>query len=115
MALVSRNRWALMHELRGETEPSLDEILERLSPCDLVIIEGYKREDHPKIEMIRDTGEPRPATNPMLWQEDPSIVLIGSTENVDGCALPRLGPDQVAEIADFILAWLEKARSNAAE
>lgn len=115
VALVSRNRWALMHELRGGTEPSLDEILERLSPCDLVIIEGYKREDHPKIEMIRDTGEPRPATNPMLWQEDPSIVLIGSAESVDGCALPRLGPDQVAEIADFILAWLEKARSNAAE
>jgi len=115
VALVSRNRWALMHELRGEEEPSLDDILERLSPCDLVIIEGYKREDHPKVEMIRDTGEPRPASNPMLWQEDPTIVVIGSAAPVDDCPLPRLDPEKVSEIADFILAWLEKARSNAAE
>ena len=115
VALVSRNRWALMHELRGEEEPALGEILERLSPCDLVIVEGYKREDHPKIEMIRDTGEPRPASNPMLWREDTSVVLIGSEEPLENCPLPRLGPDQVSEIADFILAWLEKARSNAAE
>lgn len=115
VALVSRNRWALMHELRDEEEPSLDEILERLSPCDLVIVEGYKREDHPKIEMIRDTGEPRPASNPMLWRQDPAIVLIGSEDPVEDCLLPRLAPGQVSEIADFILDWLEKARSNAAE
>ena len=68
-----------------------------------------------KIEMIRDTGEPRPASNPMLWQEDPTIVVIGSAAPIDDCPLPRLDPEQVSEIADFILAWLEKARSNAAE
>lgn len=115
VALVSRNRWALMHELRKEEEPSLDDILARLSPCDLVIIEGYKREDHPKIEMIRETQTPRPASDPMLWREDPSIVLIGSAAKIDECPLPRLDPDQVSDIADFILAWLEKARSDAAE
>ena len=50
VAIVSGNRWALMHELRGEDEPRLEAILARLAPCDLVLIEGYKRESHPKIE-----------------------------------------------------------------
>ena len=50
VALVSGRRWALMHELRDDDEPALGEILARLSPCDLVLIEGYKREAHAKIE-----------------------------------------------------------------
>ena len=50
--LASRNRWALMHELRDEDEPSLGDLLKQLSPVDLVLIEGYKRDRHPKIEGI---------------------------------------------------------------
>ena len=51
VAIVSGNRWALMHELRDESEPTLTEILPRLSPCDLILIEGFKRNDHPKLEV----------------------------------------------------------------
>jgi molybdopterin-guanine dinucleotide biosynthesis protein B len=53
VALVSGRRWALMHELRDQEEPPLEDILARLTPCDLILIEGYKRENHPKIETRR--------------------------------------------------------------
>ena len=53
VAIVSANRWALMHELRDEAEPALATILERLAACDIVIVEGYKREPHRKIEVRR--------------------------------------------------------------
>ncbi|NCV12366.1 MAG: molybdopterin-guanine dinucleotide biosynthesis protein B, partial [Rhodobacteraceae bacterium] len=57
--LASRNRWALMHELRNEDEPSLGDLLKQLLPVDLVLIEGYKRDRHPKIEAHRkETGQP---------------------------------------------------------
>ena len=56
VAIVSSNRWALMHELRSEEEPSMESVLARLEPCDLVIIEGYKREGHAKIEARRRDG-----------------------------------------------------------
>ncbi|MCB1386191.1 MAG: molybdopterin-guanine dinucleotide biosynthesis protein B [Nitratireductor sp.] len=120
VALVSRNRWALMHELRGEDEPELDSILDRLSPCDLVIVEGYKREAHPKIEMIRSGNTPAPSaeatrSNPPLWPDDPAIVMIGSAGKIEDCPLPRFDPDAIAAIADFILDYLRKAARNAAE
>src|SRR5688572_24499726 len=51
--LVSGNRWALMHELRGDAEPTLEEQIARMSPCDLLLIEGYKNSDLPKIEIHR--------------------------------------------------------------
>jgi len=54
--LASRNRWALMHELRNEDEPSLGDLLKQLLPVDLVLIEGYKRDRHPKIEAHRKNG-----------------------------------------------------------
>ena len=57
VAVVGGRRWAIMHELRGASEPTLDEIVARLSPCDLVLVEGYKREPHPKLELRRG-GEP---------------------------------------------------------
>ena len=66
--LVSQNRWAIQHELRGSDEPAFEEIRSRLSPCDLIIVEGYKRENIPKIEIIgpESTGE-------FLWQNDRNI------------------------------------------
>ena len=53
VAIVSGRRWALMHELDGETEPTLDAIVARLSPADLILVEGFKRGSHPKIEVRR--------------------------------------------------------------
>ena len=102
VALVSRNRWALMHELQDEDEPPLNDILPRLSPCDLVIIEGYKREGHPKIEMIRQStlrDEP-------LWPNDSSIRMIASDDAISDCPLPVISPQEIAKIADFILDHL---------
>jgi len=74
----SANRWALMHELRGEAEPRLPELLQKLSRVDLVIIEGYKTEPHRKIEVYRAANE-----KPLLYPADPDIVGIAADVAVD--------------------------------
>src|SRR5690606_7491894 len=84
VAIVSSRRWALMHELRGEDEPALAEILARLSPCDLVLIEGYKREPHMKIEVRRAEA----MNHAPLAAEDPSIVAIAADHPTDAGKLP---------------------------
>jgi molybdopterin-guanine dinucleotide biosynthesis protein B len=98
VAVVSGRRWALMHELRGEEEPPLAQILARLAPCDLVLVEGYKRERHLKIETRRRGGRERTP----LADADPGIVAIASDHRADGERLPVYSPDDVAGIADFI-------------
>lgn len=99
-ALVSSKRFAIMAELRGAPEPPLDEILARLSPCDLVLIEGYKRDRHDKIEVIRgENRKDRPR-----WSEDPTIVAVASAERPAECTLPVFHPDAAAAVADFIEA-----------
>jgi molybdopterin-guanine dinucleotide biosynthesis protein B len=98
VAIVSSHRWALMHELRNEEEPSLEAILSRLSPCDLVLVEGYKREGHRKIETRRREAK----SNVSLSDGDASILAIASDHPVEGAALPVFGIDDVASIADFI-------------
>ena len=98
VAIVSGNRWALMHELRGEQEPSMHTIIARLAPCDLVLVEGYKREDHPKIEVRRlDARERIP-----LAADDPHIVAIAADHPVTGTDLPSFLLDDIAAIADFV-------------
>lgn len=95
--LASRNRVALMQELREEPEPSLPELLARLSPVDLILVEGYKRDAHPKIEAHRSvTG------NPLIAPEDPSIRAVASDVPLD-CAQPVFDLDDTVGIADFIL------------
>ena len=111
VALVSRNRWALMHELEGEDEPPLDAILQKLAPCDLVLIEGYKREGHSKIEMIRKEA----VKDTPLWPQDASIVAICSADPLAECALPQLDPNIIEPIADFILDHVKQAKIHAAE
>lgn len=100
VAIVSGNRWALMHELRDEQEPDLDHILARLAPCDLILVEGYKRESHPKIEVRRLDAKDRSP----LAAEDPKIVAIAADHDVTGTALPVFALDDVAAIADFVEA-----------
>ncbi len=96
VAVVSDKRWALMHELDGEDEPRLDEVVARLAPCDLVIVEGYKREAHPKIE-VRGPG----LGHPPLWPEDETIIAIAA-EPPPEAEIPVFGRDDIAAIADFI-------------
>ncbi|WP_288051281.1 molybdopterin-guanine dinucleotide biosynthesis protein B [Acidiphilium sp.] len=96
--VASARRWALMHELRGDREPSLAELLDRMSPVDLVVVEGFKREPHPKIEIHRQaTGKPP------LHPHDPSIVAIASDIAFPAAGVPVLGLDDVAAIADIAL------------
>jgi molybdopterin-guanine dinucleotide biosynthesis protein B len=100
VAVVSGRRWALMHESRGEQEPSLDEILARLAPCDLVLVEGYKREPHKKIETRRLEAKD---TTP-LSAADPNIVAIAADHRPAGENLPVFDLDDDAAIADLIEA-----------
>ena len=67
--IASANRYALMHELRGTPEPSLYELLAKLSPVDLVVVEGFKREPHRKIEVHRAANG-----KPLLFPDDPGAV-----------------------------------------
>lgn len=98
VAIVSGNRWALMHELSGEAEPALDEILARLSPCDIVLVEGYKREAHAKIETRRLEAKDRAP----LSKDDPHILALASDYPVQDEHLPVFSLDDVAAIANFV-------------
>lgn len=98
VAIVSGRRWALMHELRAEDEPSLESILERLGPCDIVLVEGYKREAHLKIE-TRRIGAKDMAP---LTQRDPAIVAIAADHPVSNEKVPVFALDDVGAIAGFI-------------
>ncbi len=94
----SANRWALMHELRGAAEPKLDELLARLTPVDLVIVEGYKWEWHPKLEVHRIANG-----KPLLQPDDPLIVAIASDQPVTA-TVPVIALDDVEAVIDIILA-----------
>ena len=98
VAIVSGRRWALMHELRNETEPTLDAVLTRIAPCNMVLVEGYKRENHLKIEARRlDAKDCSPLTS-----NDPSIVAIASDHAVKGEQVPVFGINDIKAIADFV-------------
>lgn len=97
VVLATARRWAVIHELRGAPEPDLAELLARLSPVDLVIVEGFKHGDHPKIEVHR-----RERGTSLLATADASIVAVASDEPLPGLDRPVLGLDDVAGIAAFI-------------
>lgn len=94
----SANRFALMHELRGSPEPSLHELLARMSAVDLVLVEGFKREPIDKLEVYRPS-----LGKPLLALDDPHILAIASDQPVDGLDRPFLPLDDHAGIAAFIL------------
>jgi len=97
--VASEKRFALMHELRGEAEPRLPALLARLSPVDLVIIEGYKREPHPKLEVFRAS-----VGKPLIHPDDPHVVAIASDVPLPGATVPRVALDDTAAIIDILLA-----------
>lgn len=99
VAIVSSRRWAIVHELREEAEPSLPEIMAKLSPVDLVIVEGFKRQAYPKLEVFRpDAGKPP------LYPDDNCVVAIASDAPLPQAPLPVVMLDDVEMIADILLA-----------
>lgn len=95
--VASADRWALMHELRGGAEPSAVELMKHMTQVDLLIVEGFKREKHDKIEIHR-----RQTGKPLLYLGDPQIVAVLSDEPLPDCPLPVIDLDDVVKAADFI-------------
>jgi molybdopterin-guanine dinucleotide biosynthesis adapter protein len=96
--VASERRWALMHELRAAPEPSLDRLIAQMSPVDLILVEGFKRHPHPKIEICR------PALGkPPLYPEDQFVVAVASDESLPGLPLPWLPLSDPATVASFII------------
>lgn len=102
--VVSENRWAHIHELRGDPEPSFEALVARMAPVDLLLVEGFKRHAHPKLEIYRPS-----LGKPPLWPDDPYIVAVASDEPVAGLTLPHLALDDRGAIAAFILQNLDLA------
>ena len=98
VAVISQNRFAIMHELRGAEPPPLEEILNKLSPCDLVIVEGYKRDTHDKIE-VRNLE----LNHPILAGDDPTIVAIAANGETPNSTVPVFSRDDVSSLAQFII------------
>lgn len=96
--VASGQRWALMHENRGSPELSLAELVAKLSPVDLILVEGFKRDSHPKLEVHRPSNG-----KPLLYPDDPNIIAVASDVPLPGCPLPVLSLDDVDAIADLIL------------
>ncbi|AQS41773.1 MAG: Molybdopterin-guanine dinucleotide biosynthesis protein MobB [Candidatus Tokpelaia hoelldobleri] len=98
VAVVSSRRWALIHELAEAAEPDLGDILQKFGPCDLVLVEGYKREGHDKLEVRREQS----GKGGRLSAADPHIVAIASDRSEDEGSLPVFHLDDSGAIADFI-------------
>ena len=97
--IISSHRWALMHELYDETEPALEDLCARFSPCDLILAEGYKHAAIPKLEVHRnETG------CEYLYPSDPRIIAV-ITDNQEPLPLPMLNIDAPQEVATFILDY----------
>ena len=94
----SANRWAVVHELRGEAEPTLSALLRKASPVDLVLVEGYKGERHPKLEVYRAANG-----KPLLHPGDPAIVAVASDMPLSGVRIPVLDLDDIEGITDILL------------
>jgi molybdopterin-guanine dinucleotide biosynthesis adapter protein len=100
--VTSSRRWVLMHELRGAHEPAFEEQLKRLSPCDLLLVEGFKFAPIPKLEVWRaETGEA------LLHPNDPHIVALATDSKVE-TKLPLFDLNDDGAIASFILEFIKR-------
>jgi molybdopterin-guanine dinucleotide biosynthesis adapter protein len=99
VAIVSSRRWAIVHELAKEPEPPLADVLAKLSPADLVIVEGFKRHSHPKLEVYRAV-----IGKPLLYPQDNCIVAIASDAPLPQAELPVLMLGDVESIANVLQA-----------
>ncbi|HRD33813.1 MAG TPA: molybdopterin-guanine dinucleotide biosynthesis protein B [Rhodocyclaceae bacterium] len=103
--MLSGRRWVLMHELRDDPEPTLDEQLRLLAPCDVVLIEGFKAAAVPKVEVFRVANG-----KPPLWPDSPHVVAVATADAIEA-AVPILPLDHAAAIADFMLSHPGTRRS----
>ncbi len=102
--IASGTRWVLMNELRSAKEPTLEEYLERFSPCDLVLVEGFKQEAIPKLEVYRPA-----AGKPALWPDNPNVVALAcaAAEHLPvDLSLPVFDLNDADAIVRFILKSL---------
>jgi len=99
--LASAARWALFRELGGAPEPSLDDLVERLAPCDLVLVEGFKEHAHPKIEVHRAAR-----SAPLIAPGDPDIFLVATDAPLAPLSVPVRPLDDIAGIASQASARL---------
>jgi molybdopterin-guanine dinucleotide biosynthesis protein B len=97
--IASARRWALMHENREGLEPTIEEYLARMTPVDLLLVEGLKREPHPKLEVHRPS-----IGKPLLCRDDPNVVAVASDGPIEDIGVPQLDLNDVEAIAAFILA-----------
>jgi molybdopterin-guanine dinucleotide biosynthesis protein B len=102
--VASSVRWALMHELRGAEEPELEALIHHMSPVDLLLVEGFKRHAHPKLELLRPS-----LGKPSLYPDDRMIRAIYAVEPLSDAmratiTLPIYAAEDIAGIADFVLA-----------
>lgn len=100
--LTGAERWALLHEARDEPEATLSQYLAHFSPCDLVLVEGFKHEPIPKLEVHRPAHG-----KPPLWPENPQVVAVASDVPL-ATPLPQLALDDAEAIAAFILEYLQQ-------
>ncbi len=96
--LASSARWALLHEIRANPEPGMDELIGRMAPCDLVLIEGFKRHRHPKVEVYRAANG-----KSLLCREDPTVLAVASDQPLPDVPVPVLDLNDVSAVADFIV------------
>lgn len=96
--ISSEKRWALIHEHRGAPEPSLDALIRKMAPVDLLLVEGFKRGTHAKLEVHRAM-----LGKPLLCRDDPHVVAVASDAPLAGLAVPLFALDDIAAIARFIL------------
>ena len=103
VVLVSAGRWAIQHELKEDSEPSVWDMLERMSACDLVIVEGYKNEPLPKIEILANDQQSN-----HLWTQDDNVLAIAADHEISDCPLPRFRRDDIDAITKFIVNRIGK-------
>jgi len=103
--ICSATRWVQMHELGKEPEPTLAELLRRVNPCDLVLIEGYKHERHPKLEVYRAV-----VGKPPLYPQDPRVLAVATDTPLPGPHPPSVDLNDAAAVADCVLAHAQPLR-----
>ncbi len=98
VGVVSASRWALVHELRGKSEPTLAEVVAKFSPCDLILTEGYKWEQHPKIE-VRNLQ----LDHPRLAEKDSTIIAVVANGAIADCPVSYFDREDMQQIAQFVV------------
>lgn len=103
VAVISRNQWAIIRDMNEKPEAPLADILARLHPCDMVIVEGYKRDTHAKIE-ARNVD----LDHPHLAGEDKTVIAIAASGPVENAPVPVFNRDDITALADFAMQHLEQ-------